>query len=221
MEVATLQRRVHQRLDDELVAAYQRDGAVCIRQLLDRDELALLRDGIEANLAQPSPAGQGAPMDQQEIAADMALSMVRPLADQRVIAAAAEMKAFAQAARGSKFPTVGSHLAPSGGIARLRKIHHDQRSASQSQGSDAGAMSQFAIAHNSGVARTVGKASAPSKSDAPRCSSRNAMLDPFGVAESVAVVRAANSSIVGALPRRAGSTSALSRSLRRRRSAAR
>ena len=51
----TLQRRVHERLDDELVAAYQRDGAVCIRQLLDRGELALLRDGIEANLAQPSP----------------------------------------------------------------------------------------------------------------------------------------------------------------------
>lgn len=55
MDVATLQRRVHERLDDDLVAAYQRDGAVCIRQLLDRDELALLRDGIEANLAQPSP----------------------------------------------------------------------------------------------------------------------------------------------------------------------
>jgi ectoine hydroxylase-related dioxygenase (phytanoyl-CoA dioxygenase family) len=50
----TLQQRVRERLDDELVAAYRRDGAVCIRQLLDKDELALLRDGIEANLAQPS-----------------------------------------------------------------------------------------------------------------------------------------------------------------------
>ncbi len=38
-----------------LVAAYQRDGAVCLRQLLNADELAQLRQGIEANLAAPSP----------------------------------------------------------------------------------------------------------------------------------------------------------------------
>ena len=50
-----LQRRVRERVDDELVAQFQRDGAVCIRQLLTPDELALLRDGIEANLAAPSP----------------------------------------------------------------------------------------------------------------------------------------------------------------------
>jgi ectoine hydroxylase-related dioxygenase (phytanoyl-CoA dioxygenase family) len=50
-----LQRRVQERVDDALVAQFQRDGAVCIRQLLTADELALLRDGIEANLAAPSP----------------------------------------------------------------------------------------------------------------------------------------------------------------------
>lgn len=50
-----LQRRVQARVDDALVAQFQRDGAVCIRQLLTADELALLRDGIEANLAAPSP----------------------------------------------------------------------------------------------------------------------------------------------------------------------
>jgi ectoine hydroxylase-related dioxygenase (phytanoyl-CoA dioxygenase family) len=42
-------------VDDAVVAQFQRDGAVCIRQLLTQDELALLRDGIEANLAAPSP----------------------------------------------------------------------------------------------------------------------------------------------------------------------
>jgi hypothetical protein len=31
---------------DEPVAAYQRDGAVCLRGLLSRDEVALLREGI-------------------------------------------------------------------------------------------------------------------------------------------------------------------------------
>ncbi|QSI28237.1 phytanoyl-CoA dioxygenase [Variovorax sp. RKNM96] len=50
-----LQRRVQARVDDDLVAQFQRDGAVCIRQLLTAGELALLRDGIEANLAAPSP----------------------------------------------------------------------------------------------------------------------------------------------------------------------
>ncbi|GCL61760.1 phytanoyl-CoA dioxygenase family protein [Pseudaquabacterium pictum] len=39
----------------DLVAAYQRDGAVCLRGLLNADELAQLRRGIDANLAAPSP----------------------------------------------------------------------------------------------------------------------------------------------------------------------
>ncbi len=50
-----LQRRVQQSLSDEQVAQFQRDGAMCIRQLLSADELALLQAGIEANLAAPSP----------------------------------------------------------------------------------------------------------------------------------------------------------------------
>ena len=37
------------------VAAFQRDGAVCLRQLLSADELATLSRGIEHNLAHPSP----------------------------------------------------------------------------------------------------------------------------------------------------------------------
>lgn len=36
-------------------ADFQRDGAVCLRGVLDDDEVALLRSGIDANLAQPSP----------------------------------------------------------------------------------------------------------------------------------------------------------------------
>ena len=39
----------------DLVAAWQRDGAVCLRGLLDADELTQLRRGIDANLAAPSP----------------------------------------------------------------------------------------------------------------------------------------------------------------------
>jgi ectoine hydroxylase-related dioxygenase (phytanoyl-CoA dioxygenase family) len=39
----------------EQVAAYQRDGAVVIRQVLSPAEVARLREGINANLAAPSP----------------------------------------------------------------------------------------------------------------------------------------------------------------------
>jgi len=51
----TLRERVARCLTPETIAAYQRDGVVCIRQLLLPDELALLAEGIEANLAAPSP----------------------------------------------------------------------------------------------------------------------------------------------------------------------
>jgi len=37
------------------IDAFQRDGAVCLRQALNADQVALLRAGIDANLAQPSP----------------------------------------------------------------------------------------------------------------------------------------------------------------------
>lgn len=50
-----LQQRLRERVTDALVADFARDGAVCLRQLLTPDEVALLREGIEANLAAPSP----------------------------------------------------------------------------------------------------------------------------------------------------------------------
>ena len=48
-------RRAAEVATPELVAAYQRDGAVCLRQLLSPAEVAQLTRGIDANLAAPSP----------------------------------------------------------------------------------------------------------------------------------------------------------------------
>jgi ectoine hydroxylase-related dioxygenase (phytanoyl-CoA dioxygenase family) len=42
-------------IDAESVAAFQRDGAVCIRQLFRPEEMQILRRGIDANLAALSP----------------------------------------------------------------------------------------------------------------------------------------------------------------------
>jgi len=42
-------------IDDDSVAAFQRDGAVCIRQLFRTAEMQTLRRGIDANLAALSP----------------------------------------------------------------------------------------------------------------------------------------------------------------------
>ncbi len=42
-------------IDDDSVAAFQRDGAVCIRQLFRPEEMQTLRRGIDANLAALSP----------------------------------------------------------------------------------------------------------------------------------------------------------------------
>ncbi len=47
--------RVHDRVTPEVVAAFERDGAVCLRQLLTPAEVALIRDGIDQNIARPSP----------------------------------------------------------------------------------------------------------------------------------------------------------------------
>jgi ectoine hydroxylase-related dioxygenase (phytanoyl-CoA dioxygenase family) len=47
-------RRVQDCVSDALVDDFARDGAVCIRQLLSPDEVALLREGIDTNLVQPS-----------------------------------------------------------------------------------------------------------------------------------------------------------------------
>ncbi|MBX3645632.1 MAG: phytanoyl-CoA dioxygenase family protein [Rubrivivax sp.] len=52
---AAAQTRLRERLTPALVEDFQRDGAVCVRQLLSPDEVALLRQGIDANLAAPSP----------------------------------------------------------------------------------------------------------------------------------------------------------------------
>jgi len=43
------------RLDQDTIAAYARDGAVVVRGALGADEVALLAQGIEHNLAHPSP----------------------------------------------------------------------------------------------------------------------------------------------------------------------
>ena len=51
---AELMARARKAVTPELATAYQRDGAVCLRQLLTPEEVALLRAGIDANLAQPS-----------------------------------------------------------------------------------------------------------------------------------------------------------------------
>ena len=56
-QLETLRQRVQACTTDQDVADYQRDGAVCIRNLFTPEEVALLRDGIEANLAHPSPRG--------------------------------------------------------------------------------------------------------------------------------------------------------------------
>lgn len=50
-----LQSRARAAATSELAAAFERDGAVCLRQLLSADEVATLRRGIDLNLAQPSP----------------------------------------------------------------------------------------------------------------------------------------------------------------------
>ena len=56
-QLETLRQRMQACTADKDVADYQRDGAVCIRNLFTHEEVALLRDGIEANLAHPSPRG--------------------------------------------------------------------------------------------------------------------------------------------------------------------
>ncbi len=52
---AVLAQRAAAVATPDMVAAYQRDGAVCLRGLLDAVELARLQHGIDANLAAPSP----------------------------------------------------------------------------------------------------------------------------------------------------------------------
>ncbi|MBN9406626.1 MAG: phytanoyl-CoA dioxygenase family protein [Burkholderiales bacterium] len=55
MTPSDLDRRAAQVADAQAIDAFARDGAVCLRGLLNPDEVALLRRGIDANIAAPSP----------------------------------------------------------------------------------------------------------------------------------------------------------------------
>ena len=52
---AALAERIRACVTPDQIAAFQRDGAICLRQLLNAEEVALLRSGIDANIAAPSP----------------------------------------------------------------------------------------------------------------------------------------------------------------------
>ncbi|WGY70738.1 phytanoyl-CoA dioxygenase family protein [Burkholderia cepacia] len=52
--MTTIHDRVAQAVTPELIAAFREEGAVCIKGIFSPDEVAALRAGIDANLAQPS-----------------------------------------------------------------------------------------------------------------------------------------------------------------------
>ncbi|CAF0761212.1 unnamed protein product [Rotaria sp. Silwood1] len=51
----TSNERAHSIITKSLVNEYKQNGAVCIRQLLNNNEIDLLRQGIDENLTHPSP----------------------------------------------------------------------------------------------------------------------------------------------------------------------
>ncbi|CAF3972380.1 unnamed protein product [Adineta steineri] len=51
----TLNERVNLIVTNSLINEYEENGAICIRQLLNKDEIELLRQGIDENLSHPSP----------------------------------------------------------------------------------------------------------------------------------------------------------------------
>ena len=55
MNPPDLNTRAARVVTPDVAEAFARDGAVCLRQLLNADEVALLRAGIDANIATPSP----------------------------------------------------------------------------------------------------------------------------------------------------------------------
>ena len=55
MSSPDLTERARHVVTPELAQAFARDGAVCVRGLLKAEEVALLREGIDANIAAPSP----------------------------------------------------------------------------------------------------------------------------------------------------------------------
>lgn len=55
MSTLDLNARAERVVTPDVIEAFARDGAVCLPQLLNADEVALLRAGIDANIAAPSP----------------------------------------------------------------------------------------------------------------------------------------------------------------------
>lgn len=55
MAQTDLNARAEHVVTPDLMQAFARDGAVCLPQLLNADDIALLRAGIDANIATPSP----------------------------------------------------------------------------------------------------------------------------------------------------------------------
>ena len=49
---------IRKALSEQLIADYQRDGAVCIRSVIDEHWLSVLADGIANNLRRPGPQGR-------------------------------------------------------------------------------------------------------------------------------------------------------------------
>lgn len=54
----SIQERIRAVVTPEQIEAFQRDGAICLKGLLNADEIALLKSGIDENLAHPSPRGK-------------------------------------------------------------------------------------------------------------------------------------------------------------------
>ena len=51
----TIAQRIRACVTPDQIAVFRRDGAICLRQLLNQEEVALLRAGIDRNIAAPSP----------------------------------------------------------------------------------------------------------------------------------------------------------------------
>src|SRR5258706_14206308 len=51
----TIQQRIARAVTRELIEEFRTNGAVRIRNIFSSDELAILRDAIDRNIAEPSP----------------------------------------------------------------------------------------------------------------------------------------------------------------------
>ncbi|MCB5364156.1 phytanoyl-CoA dioxygenase family protein [Pusillimonas sp. CC-YST705] len=54
----SIEARIREVVTPEQIEAFQRDGAICLKGLLNADEIALLKSGIDRNLEHPSPRGK-------------------------------------------------------------------------------------------------------------------------------------------------------------------